>query len=287
MASILKKIGVDTKYLEARKKAKEQKKADKKLEKERKKASPGGASEANGAAIAKDEEIYDFEDVDSSSGEEELPSARSSVVSVSVARGKPTIKQQHETIHELEKHVSVLSSEKIQLIADYEEKEREWKKMAEGQRVLREEERKVEQERRQQEMEVAREVAEKAKREEEERLQKLKGFLSKKGHVRHNWKQRWFQLDYEDGFLVYHEDERCVKLRGKVNLRGGATLQDAEHHDRPYCFIIKEAGGKPFFLSSGSFDDTLLWKRALENALRKFHNAETVSEAPAAPETDR
>lgn len=215
MATLLKKIGVDSKYLEARQKAKEEskkqkeeEKKQKKLEKEEKKRRKAAKDalgseppvEGETASSLSDQpppakiEIDEFDDIDSDPPSEEEEdntpaasrrSSRQVEAVASGARGPQTLLEKKYHVEALEKKVERLSTEQLQLESELARKEEEFKAQQEADRRQLEEERRLAH--KQREEDKARRLAEEeaAKKAEQERLANLSGFLSKKGASQH------------------------------------------------------------------------------------------------------
>lgn len=57
----------------------------------------------------------------------------------------------------------------------------------------------------------------------EQKKKKLQGYLTKQGHVRKNWKTRYFVINGEDVF--YYKDSTKNNLKGQFSLRGSVIQE--------------------------------------------------------------
>ncbi|KAI6652728.1 Dual adapter for phosphotyrosine and 3-phosphotyrosine and 3-phosphoinositide [Oopsacas minuta] len=104
------------------------------------------------------------------------------------------------------------------------------------------------------------------------------GYLIKRGHVRKNWKRRWFVLD--KNILNYYEmkpnlnDNPNPKPKGIIDL--SETIQfTAEDHSvkQPYCFAI-HVSKKIYLISAETEIDYKSWVEALKTAIEKYQDTD-------------
>jgi len=86
----------------------------------------------------------------------------------------------------------------------------------------------------------------------------MNGFLSKLGHVRKNWKVRYFVIKYDEA--RYYKDE---KLKGKLSLKT-CKVEDLPNgsHGKDNTFLVKQEKNKSFILSAASPKEKNQWMKA-------------------------
>ena len=102
------------------------------------------------------------------------------------------------------------------------------------------------------------------------------GFLTKRGHVRKNWKRRWFQLERHN--LSYFDAKPHVILNPNPKPKGILDLSETlqfipEDHTvkQPFCFAIVLAR-KTFSIYADNAFDYRSWVEALKNAIDKYQD---------------
>ena len=82
------------------------------------------------------------------------------------------------------------------------------------------------------------------------------GFLSKKGHVRRNWLDRWFVLTTEG--LHYYKNRSDPKPIGVIPLFGCRVDEDTfqKHQNVLTCWT---AEGKDYPIRASTRDEMLMW----------------------------
>ena len=73
----------------------------------------------------------------------------------------------------------------------------------------------------------------------------FKGYLYKKGTLRHNWKKRYFVL-FPGGKLSYYASATSTSVKGVIDLRGGRieSVKNDRHKDKFAFDLYLEVGGK-------------------------------------------
>ena len=85
------------------------------------------------------------------------------------------------------------------------------------------------------------------------------GMLLKKGHVRHNWKERWFVLT--PGMLKYYSNESKTCLKGVIYVRGNCQVGRVEgksNYPNRLSLTCSDSG-KVFEIASPSFEAIESW----------------------------
>lgn len=100
------------------------------------------------------------------------------------------------------------------------------------------------------------------------------GFLVKKGHVRKNWRTRWFQLRRDR--LSYFNHRSDLTPINTIWLQGCSIIRPREEKVRhPHRFELKTAAGKSYFLEAPSSAEVDSWTSAIartaqsETAMRR------------------
>ena len=98
------------------------------------------------------------------------------------------------------------------------------------------------------------------------------GFLNKRGHIRKNWKKRWFVLDRNE--LSYYaglptsSGESQSKLIRRLDLGQVLWVEENEHKfKQKYCFTIYFPGIK-YSMYASEQEDYLAWLSVIKRALR-------------------
>jgi hypothetical protein len=99
-------------------------------------------------------------------------------------------------------------------------------------------------------------------------LDSMSGWLKKMGHVRKNWKKRFFVL--EKSILRYFTDENQTKLKGEVLLFHPATkvhYVDIHVSEKENTFMIKVGEQYHLLLEASSLVERENWMYCIEDAL--------------------
>eukprot|EP01088_Endostelium_zonatum_P002944 TRINITY_DN1386_c0_g1_i1.p1 TRINITY_DN1386_c0_g1~~TRINITY_DN1386_c0_g1_i1.p1 ORF type:complete len:591 (-),score=134.68 TRINITY_DN1386_c0_g1_i1:58-1830(-) len=94
------------------------------------------------------------------------------------------------------------------------------------------------------------------------------GFLTKQGHIRKNWKYRWFVLKRDH--LYYFNTKEDLKPIGCIILKGGSVTTDVPElisQAHKNCCLVVARDGKPFYLDANSSSDLTSWYTAISSAI--------------------
>lgn len=87
------------------------------------------------------------------------------------------------------------------------------------------------------------------------------GFLIKRGHVRRNWKRRWFTLDKDN--LKYYTSRRHGRLKGTIEVRNIVSVRPANRlfklYKASHTFMIEQSTGKTYYLVADTTDSCSVW----------------------------
>lgn len=104
------------------------------------------------------------------------------------------------------------------------------------------------------------------------------GFLVKKGHVRHNWKTRWFVL--EDQSLVYYKRKDDSEPTGRVPLNGCFLVSPCtEYTKKGGVFRLTAKDGIEYLLQAANDSERDSWTVAIAEIIRKLEAANRWKEA--------
>jgi len=92
------------------------------------------------------------------------------------------------------------------------------------------------------------------------------GELTKRGHVRKNWKVRWFILQKD--YLFYFENSKVQKLLGHIPLRN-ATVGTTNKVKKPNVFeLVAPFSNKVFYMFCNDASETMAWINAINQATK-------------------
>ncbi|KAI6654144.1 hypothetical protein LOD99_2989 [Oopsacas minuta] len=94
------------------------------------------------------------------------------------------------------------------------------------------------------------------------------GFLVKKGHLRHNWKTRWFILYKED--IRYYKNRGAVEQAGIITLAGASLILSPENYKKRDSILQVTCGktGREFLLQALDKESRDLWGRFIERQIQ-------------------
>jgi len=106
------------------------------------------------------------------------------------------------------------------------------------------------------------EEASKKKLRKEMKYSSLRGFLNKRGHVRRNWKTRFFVIRGNE--LWYYSSNTMQQTKGRMRLPQSKikTEPDAAK-DRKFCFSITTEDGKDLIIAATDEKERDMWMEAL------------------------
>ncbi|KJE96209.1 hypothetical protein CAOG_06565 [Capsaspora owczarzaki ATCC 30864] len=107
----------------------------------------------------------------------------------------------------------------------------------------------------------------------------LLGFMHKKGHVRHNWKRRWFTLRNSE--LRYFKSSRHETAVAVVPLAGALGVARIQH-SRPFVFRLVLQGNFCYLFHAYSEEDMNTWINALQAAIQVASNQQSVAAGASA-----
>ena len=87
------------------------------------------------------------------------------------------------------------------------------------------------------------------------------GYLQKQGHLRKNWKQRFFVL--EQSVLLYYERPSDLQPKGTVRMDDITLALATEITGKPHCFGIFHPTRDPYYLVARNEVEMMKWVRAI------------------------
>ncbi|CAH3039137.1 unnamed protein product [Porites lobata] len=104
-----------------------------------------------------------------------------------------------------------------------------------------------------------------------EEPRKLKeGFLVKKGHVRHNWKTRWFIL-YDETLVYFKKKNQIMQATGEIPLQGCFLVSPcAEYTKKEAVFRITSKDNVEYLVQAANDEEREEWTTAIANAIRRL-----------------
>ncbi|XP_064398429.1 pleckstrin-2-like [Halichondria panicea] len=99
------------------------------------------------------------------------------------------------------------------------------------------------------------------------------GFLVKKGHVRHNWRTRWFTLNKQE--LRYYRNREDRTPAGAINLaRATLTCLTMDDYKKPWVIQIRLENGHEYLIQAPDLTVRDEWKTAIEDVVRSLERLE-------------
>lgn len=110
------------------------------------------------------------------------------------------------------------------------------------------------------------------------------GLLEKRGHIRRNWKRRWFVLS--PGLLQYYTDSNLRTLKGTCHITRESSVKHVRGTSSRDCRFTLSCGrtGKVFEISAASEEERRTWVAYIQFAIK--HPSLTTMEHFAAIEED-
>eukprot|EP01043_Picozoa_sp_COSAG02_P007358 COSAG02_NODE_218_length_28570_cov_75.594816_22_plen_642_part_00 len=87
------------------------------------------------------------------------------------------------------------------------------------------------------------------------------GYLQKQGHLRKNWKQRFFVL--EQSVMLYYERPSDLQPKGTVRMDDITLALATEITGKPHCFGIFHPSRDPYYLVARNELEMMKWVRAI------------------------
>lgn len=95
------------------------------------------------------------------------------------------------------------------------------------------------------------------------------GFLVKKGHVRTNWRTRWFVL-YQDA-LAYFKNKGDEFAAGSVPLQGCSVISPCTQYKKKQgVFNLTSSEGKELLMQASTDEERDEWAKAIGEAIREL-----------------
>lgn len=96
------------------------------------------------------------------------------------------------------------------------------------------------------------------------------GFLVKKGHVRHNWKTRWFIL-YEEMLVYGKKKDVIMQISGEIPLHGCFLVSPCnEYTKKEGVFRLTTKENVEYLFQAADDNEREDWTTAIANAIRKL-----------------
>ncbi|XP_044539875.1 differentially expressed in FDCP 6 homolog, partial [Gracilinanus agilis] len=92
------------------------------------------------------------------------------------------------------------------------------------------------------------------------------GYLWKRGHLRRNWAERWFQL--LPGSLCYYGSEECKEKRGTILLDPQCCVEVLPDRDGKRCMFCVKTASRTYEMSASDTRQRQEWTAAIQTAIR-------------------
>ncbi|XP_014385117.1 PREDICTED: differentially expressed in FDCP 6 homolog [Myotis brandtii] len=92
------------------------------------------------------------------------------------------------------------------------------------------------------------------------------GYLWKRGHLRRNWAERWFQL--QPSCLCYFGSEECKEKRGTIPLDGQCCVQVLPDREGKRCMFCVKTASRTYEMSASDTRQRQEWTAAIQMAIR-------------------
>ncbi|XP_077408990.1 differentially expressed in FDCP 6 homolog [Vanacampus margaritifer] len=92
------------------------------------------------------------------------------------------------------------------------------------------------------------------------------GYLWKRGHLRRNWKERWFTLRPSN--LFYYTGEDRKECQGNIALDGNCCVEVLPDRDGKRCMFCLKTLSKTYEMSSSDTKQRQEWTTAIQTAIR-------------------
>ncbi|XP_011930960.1 PREDICTED: differentially expressed in FDCP 6 homolog isoform X2 [Cercocebus atys] len=92
------------------------------------------------------------------------------------------------------------------------------------------------------------------------------GYLWKRGHLRRNWTERWFQL--QPSCLCYFGSEECKEKRGIIPLDAHCCVEVLPDRDGKRCMFCVKTATRTYEMSASDTRQRQEWTAAIQMAIR-------------------
>ncbi|XP_057554640.1 differentially expressed in FDCP 6 homolog isoform X4 [Hippopotamus amphibius kiboko] len=92
------------------------------------------------------------------------------------------------------------------------------------------------------------------------------GYLWKRGHLRRNWAERWFQL--QPSCLCYFGSEECKEKRGTIPLDAQCCVEVLPDREGKRCMFCVKTASRTYEMSASDTRQRQEWTAAIQTAIR-------------------
>uniref|UniRef100_G3T0Y7 IRF4-binding protein n=1 Tax=Loxodonta africana TaxID=9785 RepID=G3T0Y7_LOXAF len=92
------------------------------------------------------------------------------------------------------------------------------------------------------------------------------GYLWKRGHLRRNWAERWFQL--QPSCLCYFASEECKEKRGTIPLDQHCCVEVLPDREGKRCMFCVKTASRTYEMSASDTRQRQEWTAAIQTAIR-------------------
>ncbi|OBS83764.1 hypothetical protein A6R68_22279 [Neotoma lepida] len=92
------------------------------------------------------------------------------------------------------------------------------------------------------------------------------GYLWKRGHLRRNWAERWFQL--QPSCLCYFGSEECKEKRGTIPLDAHCCVEVLPDREGKRCMFCVKTASRTYEMSASDTRQRQEWTAAIQTAIR-------------------
>ncbi|XP_022437385.1 differentially expressed in FDCP 6 homolog isoform X2 [Delphinapterus leucas] len=92
------------------------------------------------------------------------------------------------------------------------------------------------------------------------------GYLWKRGHLRRNWAERWFQL--QPSCLCYFGSEECKEKRGTILLDAQCCVEVLPDREGKRCMFCVKTASRTYEMSASDTRQRQEWTAAIQTAIR-------------------
>lgn len=92
------------------------------------------------------------------------------------------------------------------------------------------------------------------------------GYLWKRGHLRRNWAERWFQL--QPSSLCYFGSEECKEKRGTIPLDAHCCVEVLPDREGKRCMFCVKTASRTYEMSASDTRQRQEWTAAIQTAIR-------------------